>query len=55
MDDNHDNKKNTRLPYEDWKDNPFNPTTNFSLLGYIIDFYGKKKRNKSVIDFKIGK
>jgi len=55
MSDNHDDKKKIRLPYEDWQDNAFNPTTNFSLLGYIMDFYQKKKKNKSIIDFKIGK
>jgi len=55
MSDNHDNKKTTPSPYEGWRDPAFNPTTNFSLLGYIIDFFRKRKKDKGVVDFQINK
>ncbi len=34
---NNEDKDLERRPFEEWSDPEFNPTTNFSLLGFILD------------------
>ncbi len=47
---NNEEKNIERLPYEDWEDLAFNSTTNFSLLGFILDWLRKINNDKSKVD-----
>jgi hypothetical protein len=50
MKNNQKEKNIERLPYEDWEDLAFNATTNFSLLGFILDWFRKNNNDKSKVD-----
>ena len=49
------NIKAEKQPHENWQLPPFDPTTNFSLLGYIIDKFEKKDVLKSKVDLILDK
>ncbi len=50
MKNNNEEKKTEKLPYEEWEDLAFNSTTNFSLLGFILDWLRKINNDKSKVD-----
>ena len=40
-------------PQPPWRQLPFDDTTNFSILGWLLDRFAKGKTFKKAIDFKL--
>lgn len=53
MKNNNEEKNIEKLPCENWEDPAFNSTTNFSLLGFILDWLRKSNNDKSKVDMNL--
>lgn len=51
---NENNPKPSELPQPDWQDLPFDDTTNFSILGWLLDKFGRGKDPRKSVDFTLG-
>lgn len=36
-----------------WQETPFDATTNFSILGWVLDKLGLRKRSEKAVDFTL--
>jgi len=50
---NSNNPKPSELPQPDRQDLPFDDTTNFSILGWLLEKWNKGKNSNQEVDFKL--
>lgn len=48
---NHATQADTDKPA--WRDLPFDATTNFSIMGWILDRLGKGRRSAATVDLRL--
>jgi hypothetical protein len=48
---NHEAQADTDKPA--WRDLPFDATTNFSIMGWILDRLGKGRRSAATVDLRL--